>query len=161
MLNPFIKSNPNCIIDGNVQLGSFVDIGINCQLYARAGGQVIIGDNTALNSNVMINADFNGCIEIGQYVIIAPNVVIRASSHNFSDLSKPIRLQGHKAGKIIIGNDVWIGANAVITEDVTIGDGAVIGAGSVVTHDVPPYAVVGGVPARIIKLLRSDISRGK
>lgn len=53
--------------------------------------------------------------------------------------------------KVIIGNDVWIGSHALILGGVKIGDGAVIGAGAVVTKDVPPYAVVGGVPARIIK----------
>ncbi|MNI40841.1 Chloramphenicol acetyltransferase [compost metagenome] len=53
--------------------------------------------------------------------------------------------------KIVIGNDVWIGANAVILPGVTLGDGAVIGAGAVVTKDVPPYAIVGGVPAKVIR----------
>jgi tetrahydrodipicolinate N-succinyltransferase len=56
-----------------------------------------------------------------------------------------------KEGIIMIGNDVWIGAGALILSGVTIGDGAIVGAGSVVTHDVPPYAVVGGVPAKIIR----------
>lgn len=56
----------------------------------------------------------------------------------------------------IIGNDVWIGANAIILQGVTIGDGAIIAAGAVVTKDVPPYAIVGGVPAKVIKYRFSD-----
>lgn len=56
-----------------------------------------------------------------------------------------------RAGKIVIGNDVWIGAGAIILKGVTVGDGAVVGAGSVVTKDVPPYAVVGGIPAKLIR----------
>jgi acetyltransferase-like isoleucine patch superfamily enzyme len=56
-----------------------------------------------------------------------------------------------RAARVIFGNDVWVGAGAIIFHGVTVGDGAVIGAGSVVTHDVPPYAIVAGSPAKIIK----------
>lgn len=110
----------------------------------------MVGDNCALNSNVMINADIGGTILIGDWVIIAPNVVIRASGHIFSDPDRPIRLQGHKPGKIIIEDDVWIGANAVILQDIKLGHGAIVGAGAVVTHDVEPYQIVAGVPAKVI-----------
>jgi acetyltransferase-like isoleucine patch superfamily enzyme len=61
-----------------------------------------------------------------------------------------IREQGHSGGKIVIEDDVWIRANAVITPDVIIGKGAVVAAGAVVTSDVPPYQIVGGVPAKTI-----------
>lgn len=57
----------------------------------------------------------------------------------------------NEAGSVVVGNDVWIGTRAIILSGVTIGDGAIVGAGAVVTHDVPPYAVVGGVPAKTIR----------
>lgn len=114
------------------------------------GGYLEIGCNVSLNNNVQIDAGFGGYIKIGNNVMIAPNVVIQASEHKYDKLNTPIRLQGHRAGKIIIEDDVWIGANVVITSDVRIGQGAIIGAGAVVTHDVLPFRIVGGVPAEII-----------
>lgn len=104
---------------------------------------------------------------IGKFVSIASNVRInppnhpydRAAQHHFTyrcskygfgedDMSITER---RKAKSIVIGNDVWIGHNSTIMGGVTIGDGAIVGAGSVVTHDVEPYTIVGGVPARFIK----------
>lgn len=63
--------------------------------------------------------------------------------------------------KTIIGNDVWLGANSLVLKGVKIGDGAVIGAGAVVTKDVPPYAIVGGNPAKVIKMRFDDETIGK
>lgn len=103
--------------------------------------------------------------KIGSFCSIAANVVIGAASHPVDWLSThPIQYNGifrdhfstelnHNTGNqnTIIGNDVWIGANVCIKEGVTIGDGAVIGAGAVVTKDVPPYAIMIGSPARILR----------
>ncbi len=90
-------------------------------------------------------------IKIGDNVLIGPNVVIRAADHNFDNIDIPINMQGHRSGRIIIEDNVWIGANVTIIRDVTIGTGSVIGAGAVVTKDVPPYSIAAGVPARVIK----------
>jgi galactoside O-acetyltransferase len=134
-------------------LGSNVGIGINAQLYAGGDGSelIILGDNVNLNSNVMINADCGGRIEIGNNCIIGPNVVFRASNHIFSNREIPIRDQGHKPGTIIVKENVWIGANAVVLPDVTIGRGAVVAAGAVVTTNVDDHTIVAGVPAKTIR----------
>ena len=109
-------------------------------------------------------------VEIGRYCSIAPNVDINPPQHPVDWLGITCRQYNreylgwhHFVGKeaccqefdcekkVVIGNDVWIGCRSVIMGGVTIGDGAIIAAGAIVTHDVPPYAIVGGAPARIIK----------
>jgi len=92
-------------------------------------------------------------IHIGKYSSIAPYCTFIFQTHNIDTITtrtNPKKVTVSK-GDIIIGNDVWIGVNATIMGGVKIGDGAVVGACSLVTKDVPPYAVVGGVPAKIIK----------
>ena len=81
-------------------------------------------------------------------------MVLRASDHIYDRVDVPIYKQGHTGGYIIIENDVWIGANVVITKDVKVGAHSIIGAGSVVTSDVEPYSVFAGVPAKLIKKRR-------
>jgi acetyltransferase-like isoleucine patch superfamily enzyme len=81
--------------------------------------------------------------------MIAPHVMLAGGNHRFSRTDIPILEQGDDSVGIRIGNDVWIGANAVVLDGVSIGNGAVVGAGSVVTQNVPEFAVVVGVPARI------------
>lgn len=109
-----------------------------------------IGESTALNSGIMVNADVGGKIRIGKYVLIGPNVVFRASNHIFENKNMPIRKQGHNSGYILIGDDVWVGENAVILPNVKVGTGAVIAAGSVVTKNITPFTIAGGVPAKQI-----------
>ena len=98
--------------------------------------------------------------EIGSYCSIASGVKIGQSDHDLKCVSTSTHIYGPKHGitdyndcekRTAIGNDVWIAANAVIKQGVTIGTGAVVGAGAVVTKDVPPYAIVGGVPAKLIR----------
>ena len=144
-----------CTIRGekNIILGNNVGIGLYAQLYAgiqEGTGFIEIGENTALNSYIMLNADIGGEIRIGKNVLIGPNVVFRASNHVFERRDTIIRQQGHNLGRIIVGDDVWIGTNAVILPNVDVGTGAIIGAGSVVNKDIPAYAVAGGVPAKQI-----------
>ena len=83
--------------------------------------------------------------------MISYNVHLRTDYHNYLETTAPMHEQGMSEADIIVGDDVWIGAGAQVMSGVTIGNGAVIGAGAVVCHDVPSYAVIGGVPARIIK----------
>jgi len=106
------------------------------------------GKNLNVNRGVHIYG--RGGVEFGDYVLIGPNVVIASSQHRYSIKGVPILFQGHEKKRVVIGSDVWIGANAVVLPGVTIGDGVIVGAGAVVTGDIEPYAIVGGVPARKI-----------
>lgn len=133
-----------------------IRIGKN-SFFTAQGGTIIVKNNTSFNINVHINASIGGVIRIGEECLIGPNVVMRTASHEYNDPKQFIREQGHKIGDIDIEDDVWIGANVIILGGVHIGRGAVIGAGSVVTKDVPSYAVVTGVPAKIIKYRTNEV----
>jgi acetyltransferase-like isoleucine patch superfamily enzyme len=110
-------------------------------------GAVIIGDGTLIGmSNVII-----GPVEIGNNVIVAQNVVISGLNHEYKDITLPISKQPVTTKPIVIEDDCWIAANAVITSGVTIGKHVVVAAGAVVTRNVPPHSVVAGNPAVIIK----------
>jgi acetyltransferase-like isoleucine patch superfamily enzyme len=109
---------------------------------------ISLGRNVFLNRGVEVTAW--GPITIGDDVLVGPGAILHSGDHETSDVTTPIRRQGMDAGRIVVGDDVWIGAHAVIVKDVELGAGCVVAAGAVVTEDVPPYAIVGGVPARII-----------
>jgi len=110
-------------------------------------GKIKIGKNCRINRNNLINGKD---IHIGDDCVFGPKVSIFSADHN-SKKGELIRLQGETTEKVRIGNDVWIGANAVILKGITIGNGAIIGASSVVTKDVDPNTIVAGIPARFIK----------
>ncbi len=111
-------------------------------------GDVIIGEYTRIGlRNTII-----GPVQIGNNVILAQNVVLSGLNHNYEDVSQPIHLQGVNVDPIIVEEGAWIGANSVITAGVKIGRHSIIGGGSVVTRNVPPFSVVAGNPARIIKV---------
>ena len=115
----------------------------------NAVGDVIIGDHTRIGlHNTII-----GPVTIGSHVNLAQGITVTALNHNFKDSDKRIDEQGVTTSPVVIGNDVWIGANAVILPGVSIGDHTVVAAGAVVTKDVPPHCLVAGVPAKIIKEL--------
>ena len=112
------------------------------------GDNVEIGSYSGLGKNCLIS----GPVRIGKYVMIGPDVMLFARSHQFDSADVPMALQGEgKPRAVVIGDDVWIGARAIILPGVTIGQGAVVGAGAVVTKEVPPFSVVGGNPAKVIK----------
>ena len=89
-------------------------------------------------------------VKIGSDVLVGPQLLIYTSNHGIKR-DAPIRLQALRIAPVEMGDDVWIGARCIIIPGVVIGNGVVVAAGSVVTKNVPDYAVVGGVPAKIIK----------
>lgn len=125
------------------------DLLIYPSVYIIFSRRIRAGRRLALNVNTYL--DGRGGITFGDNVLIGPNCVIASCEHSFGDPRVPIYQQPVKYAAITIGNDVWIGANVFIKCGVKVAEGAVIAAGSVVTKDVPPYAVVGGVPAKVIK----------
>jgi|SRR5271157_616830 len=127
-----------------------IRIGHHCVINALAlAGPIEIGNNTLVNLHSDISGrDFK--VAIGNDVLIAPRVSIIASTHNYQKKDQLIRFQGTSGGDVVIGDDVWIGSNAVILPGVHIGNGAVIGANAVVNRDIPEYALAVGVPTKII-----------
>lgn len=112
---------------------------------------IFIDEGSFINPGGIIFASKNAKIVIGKNCMISYNVHLRTDYHVYANTSIPIKEQGMLEKDICIGNDVWIGCGAQVMSGVTIGNGAIIGAGAVVCHDVPPYVIVAGVPARIIK----------
>jgi galactoside O-acetyltransferase len=131
----------------NIEIGSNFSSNGNVRLYAD-NGKIVIGNNNSFNSNVFIGGSGSE-IHIGNNVLIGPNCVLRSSDHKFSK-NEIIKNQGHIPGKIIIEDDVWLGANVVVLKDVIIKKGSVIGAGSVVTKSTEMYSINAGVPAKKI-----------
>ena len=116
----------------------------------NAVGDIVIGDYTRIG----IHCTVIGPVTIGSHVNLAQGIVVTALNHNFEDVAKRIDEQGVSTKRVVIGDDVWIGANAVILPGVTIGNHCVVAAGAVVTKDVADNSIVGGVPAREIKRIK-------
>jgi acetyltransferase-like isoleucine patch superfamily enzyme len=114
-----------------------------------ARGTIIVGARSGVGEYCVINAVER--VEIGEDVLIAPGCHITDANHGIAP-GVPIMRQERTAAPVTIGNDVWIGAGVKILSGVTIGDGAVVAAGAVVREDVPSMAIVGGVPARVLRM---------
>jgi len=110
---------------------------------------LILGDDVDIAWGVVITA--NGGVSIGNRVMIGYGAKILSANHVIPDLPEKIFFSGHVKKKVIICDDVWIGANCIVLPGVTIGSGSVVAAGSVVTKDIPNNCIVGGIPAKIIR----------
>lgn len=91
----------------------------------------------------------SGRIHLGSNVLMGPGVLITAANYRFND-GHPVTEQAMDEADVSIGNDVWLGAKAMVMPGVTVGDGAIIAAGAVVTRDIPPMAIAAGVPAKVV-----------
>jgi acetyltransferase-like isoleucine patch superfamily enzyme len=120
--------------------------------FIRIGANSLIGELNVLRGQ--------GGITIGDRVYTAPMVQMLAVNHVFDDPTRPMVEQGITAEGIVVEDDVWIGAGAIITDGVRICKGAVVAAGAVVTQDVPPFAVVGGTPARVLRTIERGQGTG-
>ena len=134
----------------SLKIKNNVSFDSGCELNA-CGGSLTIDSDCKFNKNVSLNASVAGHISFGKNCIVGQGVILRSSNHISSDVNIPIMYQGHESGCITIGDNVWIGAGAIILPNVKIGDGVIIGAGSVVTKSFTTNQVIGGVPAKLIK----------
>ncbi len=134
--------------DSKIQLADGCRIGPYAMLLANEG-YLKMGCNGYVGPFSILRGD--GGLEIGCDVLISPQVVIMTANHAFEDCMHPIRQQGDVREAVVIEDDVWLGTGVKVMAGVRIGRGAVVAAGAVVTKDVPPFAVVGGVPARLIR----------
>lgn len=116
----------------------------------RIKGRVEIGEGSSIAQNCSISGENVG-VFIGNNVMIAPNVVIVAFNHGYTDLNKPMVKQPNIEARVIIEDNVWISANCTIGKGVKIGEGSIIASNSFVNRDIPPFSIVGGVPAKLIK----------
>jgi len=136
--------------EGRLELGAHVLFEPNVWLTAQAPGRIRIGEGTFLNIAVQVAA--MELVEIGAYCMFANGCFVTDANHRFDDPEKPVPWQGFTSkGPTRVGDNVWCGANVVITSGVTVGERCVIGANSVVTEDLPPFSIAAGAPARVLK----------
>lgn len=121
---------------------------VNFEHGARFNPELTIGDYSGIGVNCLVS----GRTYIGSHVMMGPDCIMYSYSHAYDRLDIPMDQQGFEPPTPIhIGDDVWIGARVIVLPGVKIGSHCIIGAGAVVTKDVPDYAIVGGVPARVIR----------
>lgn len=125
------------------------DINVERNVFFGSGRGFKIGSRSGLG----INARLQGPLTLGDNVMMGPDVMVYTQNHRTDRVDVPMIDQGNSEKReVIIGDDVWIGARSIIMPGVKIGEGSIIAAASVVTKDVMPYSVVGGVPAKLIKM---------
>jgi acetyltransferase-like isoleucine patch superfamily enzyme len=135
--------------DARIELGRWSWLGHGTKIRCHEG-VVRIGAKTVLGQECTISAYQH--VSIGRECVIADRVMLIDFDHGMVEVERPIRLQGIYKRDVRVGNNAWIGYGACILRGVSVGDNSVIGANAVVTKDVPANAVVGGVPARLIRM---------
>lgn len=136
--------------EGRLQIGPEVLLEPGVWITAPGEARVRIGAGSFLNQGVMVAAE--QLVEIGEHCMLANGCFVSDANHRFDDPEKPITWQGfHSKGPTRIGDNCWLGANVVVTSGVRIGERCVIGANSVVTHDVEPFSIAAGLPAKVLR----------
>jgi acetyltransferase-like isoleucine patch superfamily enzyme len=136
--------------EGRLEIGAHTLLEPNVWITMPGDARVRIGSGTFLNLNNMVAAVES--VEIGDHCMFANGCFITDGNHRFDDPDTPVPYQGFTTkGPTRIGDNVWCGANVVITSGVTVGDRCVIGANSVVTQDLPPRSIAAGVPAKVLR----------
>ena len=160
-----ISHGKSCQIGDNVEISALSRSGVhfgnnvsilNCTIIEctgvirELGEGLIIGNNVGIAQNCFIQV--RGKVIIEDNVIFGPNVSVFSENHIFDNPDLPVNLQGVSRKGVKIESGVWIGTRAVILDGVTVGKNSIVAAGSIVNKDVPPYSIVGGVPAKLIKM---------
>jgi acetyltransferase-like isoleucine patch superfamily enzyme len=135
-------------------VGRFATIQPTNKLFDEPGEGLRVGSRSNIGHFAYIGC--SGFIDIGDDVLMGPRVSLLAENHVIDDIDTPMKDQGVTRSFIRIEDDCWIGSGSVVLAGVTIGRGSVVAAGSVVTRDVPPFSIVGGAPARLIRSRRPD-----
>jgi Acetyltransferase (isoleucine patch superfamily) len=134
---------------GTIRFGRFVWIGDGTKIRCHEG-VVEIGDKTVIGQECTISAYQR--VRIGEQCVIADRAMFIDFDHGVAEVERPIRVQGIYKRDTVVGSNVWIGYGACVLRGVRVGDNSVIGTNAVVTKDVPANAVVGGVPAKVIRM---------
>jgi acetyltransferase-like isoleucine patch superfamily enzyme len=134
---------------GTIRFGRFVWIGDGTKIRCHEG-VVEIGDKTVIGQECTISAYQR--VRIGEQCVIADRAMFIDFDHGVAEVERPIRVQGIYKRDTVVGSNVWIGYGACVLRGVRVGDNSVIGTNAVVTTDVPANAVVGGVPAKVIRM---------
>lgn len=158
VMHPRVRFGKGCDVRDGFRCvqtsGSWVSFGSGCildrSLTIEANGRLRVGERVIFGHHVTIGVQES--IEIGDTTMIGELVSIRDHDHAIDRTDRPMRDQGVQSAAVSIGRDVWIGGKATVLRGVRIGDHAVVGANAVVTKDVAAYAVVVGVPARVVRM---------
>jgi acetyltransferase-like isoleucine patch superfamily enzyme len=134
---------------GKIRFGRFVWVGDGTKIRCH-GGEVVIGQKTVLGQECTISAYRR--VRIGEQCVIADRAMFIDFDHGVVEVERPIRVQGIYMREVEVGSNVWIGYGACVLRGVRVGDNSVLGTSAVVTKDVPANAVVGGIPAKLIRM---------